>query len=105
MATDYSALLSKLQQSIDNAVKQQEYHRLLELDIAVRKCVSEAVAASRENPEQKILIADRIQDLMGTYRNVSLACSEKSLELKAEFSRLNQSKKGAQQYLSVAGKH
>ena len=50
MTTDYSALLTKLHDAMGVAVENQEYHRLMDLDVAVRKCVGEAVAASEENP-------------------------------------------------------
>lgn len=105
MATNYPALLEKLQQSLDRALNNQEYHRLMDLDVAIRACVSEAVAMSDSDPDQKAAIAKSMESLMKSYRKVTEACSEKSQSLKAEFSKLSQSKKGAHQYLRVASKY
>lgn len=101
---DYPDLLAKLQESISRAVDNQEYHRLPELDLAVRSCVNKAVMASEGDSSARAAIAEQISDLMVTYKKVSKRCSEKSEELKSEFTKLKQSKRGASQYLSVAGK-
>lgn len=104
MATDYVKLLAKLKLSLSTAISNQEYHRLMELDAAVRACVSEAIGSCVGDDTAKAAIADQIKELMAVYRQVSLACTEKSAGLKKELQQLNQSKQGANRYLQVAGK-
>ena len=109
MKKNYAALLGKLRQSLSTAIDNQEYHRLMELDAAVNACVSEAVAcvvdaSSALSQAEQDALAQQIRALQTTYHKASQICVEKSAQLKAEYSKMNQSKKGAQNYLQVATK-
>lgn len=105
MATDYSALLTKLRKSMETAVHNQEYHRLIGLDVAVRQCVEEAMSECENNQNLKAKMAGQLQEILSVYKLVTQTCSEKSQDLKKEMQRLKHSKKGASQYLQVAGKY
>lgn len=104
MATDYPQLLSKLRTSLSKAAHNQEYHRLMDLDLAVRQCVTQAMDASRDDPALKQQVAGELQELLVAYRQVTETCQERSRALKTEARQLNNSKRGAHQYLMVAGK-
>jgi hypothetical protein len=104
MATDYPSLLNKLRGSMTRAIHNQEYHRLMDLDIAVRQCVTQAMSACESNESLKKQVAGELQELLGTYRQVTETCQERSRALKSEAQQLGHSKKGAHQYLVVAGK-
>ncbi len=100
---DYNELLEKLQASLTNALTNQEYHRLLELDDAVKKCSEEAMKACDKNPALKPVIAVRLDELIKTYKKVVQICQHRSDELKIDLVKTNRKKQGAQNYLTVAG--
>ncbi len=104
MDIDYVSLLTRLQKSLTQAIAQQEYHRLLELDKAVRQCVSEAVARGQNDRELAAQVAQKIKELLPVYQLVAQVCSEKSAAIKKELCQVKQTRKGASQYLSIAGK-
>ena len=99
---NYVQLLTDLKQSLESAIAKQQYHRLMEIDKAVRICTEEAVASSSGDEAMSQLIADRVKELMRLYKLVAQRCSEKSVSLQADIRKLNYKKKGAQQYLSVS---
>lgn len=98
---DYPGLLSKLKDAIKSAASDQQYHRLPELDSAVRVCTAEATAACQNNEQLKVLVADQIKGLMEVYEMVARQCNERSEMYKNEARQLNRNKRGAQQYLNV----
>ncbi|MCG8670717.1 MAG: hypothetical protein MI867_14995 [Pseudomonadales bacterium] len=102
--TDYVELLKSLKASLDSAASNQEFHRLIDLDSAVRACVNEAIEASQKDEKLKRDIAGVIREIMPVYRNIALVCGERSQLLKTEMTQLKRSRKGATEYLSVYGK-
>lgn len=101
---DYADLLSKLNDSLEGAIARKEYHRLLSLDEAVRECSTEALKVCEEYPAEKENIARQLSSLIATYKKVSTACEERSKSLKQELQQANKGRKGAQSYLTVAGR-
>lgn len=98
---NYPQLLCQLKLSLESAAAKQEYHRLLDLDNAVRMCATEAVSACAGNDSLSQRVAIEIKELMNVYKRVSQLCSDKSDSLKAEARKINYKKRGAQQYLNV----
>ena len=104
MTVDYSVLLDKLQRSLETAINNQEYHRLVDLDVAVRECVEGAIKECERNSSLKEKLARQIKEILAIYKIITQTCSDKSQDLKKELHRLKHSQKGATQYLQVAGK-
>ena len=97
--------LSQLCESLDRALKNQEYHRLLTLDEDIRRCVSDAVSGCAGNDDAaKQRVAQKIKALQALYSDAVTLCQERSFSLKSQLGKVKQGKSGANSYLQVAGR-
>lgn len=101
---NYPLMLDKLIDTLINARDKQEYHKLLDLDVVIRLCVSEAVTAGKKNEALRHSIEPQLRKLIAIYKEVCQACSDKSEKLKRELCQINQNKRNTHQYLNVAGR-
>ena len=103
-AKNYSEMLENAIHSLSSAVQNQEFHKLLQLDKAIRLQTSECVEACKGNEALAREITPRLHQLIGLYREVSAVCSEKSAQIKRELCQVQQNKRNTNVYLNVASR-
>ena len=100
----HEAKLSQLCEIMTQALRNQEYHRLLALDSDIRQCVSDAVNNCADNDALKERVAQKIKALQVLYSQAAELCRERSMSLKSQLGKVKQGKSGANSYLQIAGR-
>lgn len=101
--TDFQQL-RQLKTRFLEAVSNQEYHKLSQLDENIRNTVEALVPVVKGNARLSEVLSLELQNLKSVYREAGEQCEKRSSELKAEYSSALINKKSAIQYLDVAGR-
>lgn len=96
--------LRQLRTRFLEAVTNQEFHKLAQIDDCIRDTVEALVPVVKGNSKLSEVLSLELKNLKSVYREAGERCAKRSLELKVEYNNALVSKKSAIQYLDVAGR-
>lgn len=96
--------LRQLKTKFLEAVINQEFHKLAQLDEHIRDTVEALVPVVKGNTKLSEVLSSELKNLKNVYKEAGERCEKRSLELKVEYNNALMSKKSAIQYLDVAGR-
>lgn len=97
------AELQQLHHDLDAALKQDQYHRLLEFDTRIRGVIESLMEQVKQQPRYAPVLYSALQKLLATYQQVVARCSEVSSQLQQELQARQTQGRQTLAYLNVAG--
>ncbi|NLY14217.1 MAG: flagellar protein FliT [Gammaproteobacteria bacterium] len=95
MSTSTVEQLQNTSTALRDALAQQDWQAVGELDLQCRQAVDSAMSDPQQNSDE---LRERMQELLGLYRELVSVCQAEQQRIASELRQMNQSKQSAKVY-------